>query len=240
MEHDDAKKGNVISVEGKKLAVGSTALNVFLTAIKFSLYLITGSSALLAETVHSLTDVIGSFLVVGGLYLSEKKSEQFPWGLYKVENVVAVLLSGMIFLSAYEIAKVIYQPSPHEMRNLDISLVILFLMTFPIILFSWYEAKKAKAINFPSLMADAAHFPRSRASPYPPAQLSELASVLFNPALVPCQLWPQYWRRDLGMCESMQPACWCQKQPRTSMMAFHRGSTMSRLPGSAATCKRNR
>lgn len=158
MKRDDAKKGSVISVEGKKLAVGSTALNVFFAAIKFSLYLITGSSALLAETVHSLTDVIGSLFVVGGLYLSEKKSEQFPWGLYKVENVVAVLLAGMIFLSAYEIAKVIYQPSPHGMRNLDITLIILLLMAFPIILFSRYEAKKAKAINFPSLMADAAHW----------------------------------------------------------------------------------
>ncbi len=158
VEHDDGKTGNVISVEGKKLAVGSTALNVLLTAIKFSLYLITGSSALLAETVHSLTDVIGSLLVVGGLYLSEKKSEQFPWGLYKVENVVAVILACMIFLSAYEIAKVIYQPSPHGMRNLDVTLVIIFLMTFPVILFSRYEARKAKAINFPSLMADAAHW----------------------------------------------------------------------------------
>jgi predicted Fe-Mo cluster-binding NifX family protein len=31
-------------------------------------------------------------------------------------------------------------------------------MAFPIILFSRYEAKKAKAINFPSLMADAKHW----------------------------------------------------------------------------------
>ncbi len=158
MEPDDVKKGNAISVEGKKLAAGSAALNAFLTAIKFFLYFMTGSSALLAETVHSLTDVIGSLLVMGGLYLSEKKSEHFPWGLYKVENVVAVLLAGMIFLSAYEIANVIFRSPSREMRNLDVALVILFLMTFPILLFSQYEAKKAKAINLPSLMADAAHW----------------------------------------------------------------------------------
>ncbi len=158
MERDDTGKGNAISGEGKKLAIESTALIILLTAIKFSLYFITGSSALLAETVHSLTHVIGSLLVVGGLYLSEKKSEQFPWGLYKVENIVAILLACMIFLTSYEIAKAIYQPSPHGMRNLDVALVVLFLMTFPVILFSRYEAKKAKAINFPSLMADAVHW----------------------------------------------------------------------------------
>lgn len=158
MKKDDAKKGDVFSYESKKLAAASTALNVFLAAIKFFLYFMTGSSALLAETVHSLTDTIGSLLVVGGLYLSEKKSEQFPWGLYKVENVVSVLLAGMIFLSAYEIAKAIYHPSPREMTNLDMALVILFLMAIPLIFFSGHEARRAKAMNFPSLMADAKHW----------------------------------------------------------------------------------
>jgi divalent metal cation (Fe/Co/Zn/Cd) transporter len=144
-------KENVITYEGRKLAVVSAALNMFFTATKFSLYLLSGSSALLAETAHSLTDVIGSLLVVGGIYLSEKKSERFPWGLYKVENIVALLSAGMIFLSAYEIAAVIFRPSHEAIKNLDITLVVLFLMAFPIIFFSRYEAKRAKAINFPSL-----------------------------------------------------------------------------------------
>jgi len=75
---------------GKGLAALSLGLNIFLTASKYLLYLFTNSSALLAETVHSLTDVIGSPMVIGGIYLSEKKSEKFPWGLYKVENIAAV------------------------------------------------------------------------------------------------------------------------------------------------------
>lgn len=125
-------------------------LNFFLTASKFLLYLFTNSSALLAETVHSLTDVIGSLMVIGGIYLSEKKSEKFPWGLYKVENVAAVISAGFIFLSAYEIASTIYRPSPAEMRNLDTALFALFLMVFPVLFFSRYEVKKATALNFPS------------------------------------------------------------------------------------------
>ena len=155
---DDAGKRAVFSYEGKKLAAASTALNIFLTATKFSLYLFTGSSALLAESVHSATDAIGSLLVVGGLYLSDKKTQQFPWGLYKVENVAAILSAGMIFISAYEIATVIYRPSPHGIRNLDLALIVLFLMALPVILFSRHEAKKAKVMNFPSLMAAAKHW----------------------------------------------------------------------------------
>jgi len=80
-------------------------------------------------------------MVIGGIYLSEKKSEKFPWGLYKVENIAAVFSAGFIFLSAYEIAKMIYHPSTAGMRNLDITLMALFLMTLPIIVFARYEAR---------------------------------------------------------------------------------------------------
>lgn len=143
---------------GKGLAALSLGLNIFLMVSKYLLYLFTNSSALLAETVHSLTDVIGSLLVMGGIYLSEKKSDKFPWGLYKVENIAAVFSAGFIFLSAYEIAKMIYRPSTESMQNLDIALIALFFMTLPIIVFARYEARRAKALNSPSLIADADHW----------------------------------------------------------------------------------
>lgn len=158
MEDLNTGKRQIVAYAGKKLAGTSVALYIFFAAAKFSLYLLSGSSSLLAETVHSLADVIGGLLVIGGIYLSEKKSERFPWGLYKVENIVALLSACVIFLSAYGMAKTIYHPSLEGMRNLDMTLIVLFLMTVPIILFSRYEARRAKAINFPSLMADAAHW----------------------------------------------------------------------------------
>ena len=139
---------------GKRLAAMSLGLNISFMAVKYLLYLFTGSSALLAETVHSLTDVIGSILVVGGIYLSEKRSDQFPWGLYKVENLAAVLSAVLIFVSAYEIAKMIYHPPSETLKNLEFTLIVLFFMAFPIVLFSRYEAKKANELHSPSLMAD--------------------------------------------------------------------------------------
>ncbi len=144
--------------DGKRLAVISAALNIFFAAVTFLLYFRTGSSSVLAQTMHSLADVTGSLLVIGGLHLSEKKSEHFPWGLYKVENIAAILSAGLIFVTAYEIAKVIYHPYPHSMRNLDMALVILLMMGIPIIIFARYEGRRAREINFPSLMADAVHW----------------------------------------------------------------------------------
>ncbi len=149
------KKDETGTHGGKGLASLSLGLNISFTALKYLLYIFTGSSALLAEAVHSLTDVIGSLLVVGGIYFSEKKSEQFPWGLYKIENIAAVLSAGLIFLSAYEIAKMIHHPPSETLKNIDVTLMVLFFMAFPIILFSRYETKQAKALHSPSLMADA-------------------------------------------------------------------------------------
>ncbi len=155
MAYRTGKKDETGTHGGKGLASLSLGLNISFAAVKYFLYLFTGSSALLAEAVHSLTDVIGSLLVVGGIYFSEKKSEKFPWGLYKIENIAAVLSAGLIFLSAYEIAKMIHHPPSETLKNLDITLIVLFFMALPIILFSRYEAKQAKALNSPSLTADA-------------------------------------------------------------------------------------
>jgi cation diffusion facilitator family transporter len=148
-------KDETFAYKGKRIAALSLALNALLAISKFLLYLFTHSSALLAETMHSFTDVIGSLLVIGGIYLSEKKSEQFPWGLYKIENLAAVFSSGLIFLSAFEIAKMVYNPSPLKAENLDITIIILFLMAVPILLFSRYEKNRAEDLNSPLLMADA-------------------------------------------------------------------------------------
>ncbi len=155
MDNRIAEKTHLFSREGKRPALFSLGLNLFFAALKFILYRSTGSSAILAETVHSLTDVMGSLLVVGGIYFSGMKSERFPWGLYKIENIAAVLSAGLIFISAYEIAQMIYSPPPEGLRNLGITFIFLFIMVVPVVLFARYEGKLAKELNSPSLAADA-------------------------------------------------------------------------------------
>ena len=141
--------------EGKRFAAYSLCLNIFLTAAKYLLYLFTGSSALLAETVHSLADIVGSLLVLGGIYLAARKSAQFPWGLYKAENLAALLSAGFILLSGYEIGRSILYGASGDMQHLDSSIVLLLLMALPIYFFSRYEYRKARELNSPSLLADA-------------------------------------------------------------------------------------
>ncbi len=141
--------------KGKKLAIYSTLLNVVLVFAKGGLALISGSTAILAETIHSLTDVIGSLTVLMGITISRKKSPSFPWGLYKVENIAAVVSAFFIFLLAYEIGKNTLFSGVKEIMNINISVFALAVMTIPIVLFARYEKKKALELNSPSLLADA-------------------------------------------------------------------------------------
>ena len=150
MVSDRAKEAHLI----KRWAALSLGFNALLTVVKFILYPVTGSSAILAEAVHSLTDVVGSLILISGLYLSEKRSDQFPWGLYKIENLVAVISSGLIFFTVYETAKIIFMPIA-VLRNLDIGMAAVFVMALPNLVFYKYESRYAKALNSPSLAADA-------------------------------------------------------------------------------------
>ena len=90
----------------------------------FSIYLRKVTLSL-PGAVHSFTDGMGILFVIIGMYLSEKKSKKFPWGLYKTENLASVFVGVLIFLSAYEIGKMVYKPSPAGMKNSDTALIIL-------------------------------------------------------------------------------------------------------------------
>jgi len=144
--------------DGRKIAAFSSVLNLFLTGVKGYLALLTGSKALLAETVHSLTDVVGSLAVWSGIILSRRQSPSFPWGLYKVENMGALISAFFLLLGAYEIGKSSLIARRQVISHIDISVLVLFVMVIPIFIFARYEKREAERINSPSLMADSRHW----------------------------------------------------------------------------------
>ena len=68
----------------------SIAVNVILAAINLTIATGSGSLALRAEIVHNVVDLLAAIGLLIGLKLSTRKSKAFPYGLYKLENVVAV------------------------------------------------------------------------------------------------------------------------------------------------------
>jgi cation diffusion facilitator family transporter len=141
------------------IAFYSTLLNIFVAGMKGVLAWLSGSSALLADTIHGFSDTFASLLVLVGIWLSKRKSKAFPWGLYKVENLVALVSAGLIFFAGYEIVQHVFKGEKVlTLTHFYPSLLGLFVIILAIVLFSRFEAKKAKTLHSPSLMADASHW----------------------------------------------------------------------------------
>jgi len=142
----------------EKVALLSIATNLFLTGVKCLLAFISGSVALIADTIHSGTDVISSATVLAGIKISKRRSKTFPYGLYKVENLVSLIISLLIFLAGYEIAKMVFTgKGEYYLRHVPLAMAGVFLTFVITYTFSRYEMKQGKKLNSPSLVADAEH-----------------------------------------------------------------------------------
>jgi cation diffusion facilitator family transporter len=140
-----------------KISIFSILINTLLSLIKIVGGKFSGSAALMADGVHSLSDLAASLSVYAGIIISNKKSEAFPMGLYKVENLVALVSAFAIFFAGYEIAKDVFFGEAMLIRNLPIALLAIGLTVAITYLYSRWEKKMAIELNSPSLMADAEH-----------------------------------------------------------------------------------
>ena len=142
----------------ERMGIYSLAVNLFLAGLKAALALLSGSLALAADAVHSSVDVVGSLVVLGGLIIARRKSKAFPYGLYKVENVAAIVVAFLIFLAGYEIAREAWQGTARVVTASPAILAGAALAVLLPLAFSRYEARLARTTNSPSLTADSRHF----------------------------------------------------------------------------------
>ncbi len=136
----------------------SIAVNIILALINLAIATASGSLAVEAEMIHNLVDLLTAVAVLIGLKLSTRKSKAFPYGLYKLENVVAVGLAAMIFFTAYEIARdALFEPT--RLATVDPWMLggVAVAAAIPLA-FSHFELRAGRAANSPALIADAKEY----------------------------------------------------------------------------------
>ena len=137
----------------------SIAVNVVLTILNMAIAAASGSLAVAAEMVHNLVDLVSAVAVLGGVKVSQRKSRAFPYGLYKVENVVAIVIALLIFVTGYEIAKQALVSGERQAATVTpLILGGVVLSALIPLAFSFYEMRVGRAVNSPSLMADAQEY----------------------------------------------------------------------------------
>ena len=137
-----------------RIALYSLLFNLSLLMAKIFLSAITGSLALQADAVHTLVDVLASAALILGLKISERKSESFPLGLYKVENLASIAISFLLFFTAYEIIREAALAAPQAPLYQGYALLeVAAIIPLPY-LFGSFQIRVGRQTGSPSLIAD--------------------------------------------------------------------------------------
>jgi cation diffusion facilitator family transporter len=136
----------------------SILVNLVLSLLNLGIAVASGSLAVVSEMVHNVVDLIGSVIVLIGLRISQRKSSSFPYGMYKVENVVSVIVALLIFLTGYEIIReALFNQATLITVNGWIITGVALSAIIPL-LYSLFEFKAGKGVNSPSLIASAMEY----------------------------------------------------------------------------------
>lgn len=113
----------------KKVIIAALIGNSLISLAKFAAAIITGSSAMFSEGIHSVVDTGNQILLLYGLKQAQKPpDEMFPFGhgkeIYFWSFVVAILIFGIgAGISIYEgVAQVLH---PHPIENPQINYIVL-------------------------------------------------------------------------------------------------------------------
>jgi cation diffusion facilitator family transporter len=101
--------------QGQRIALIATLLTLLLAIVKGIVGHWFGSPLLVADAVHSAGDVITIAASGFGLWLAaRKKSEKFPYGLYKAETLAGLFIGVLVLWAGIEMAREGYDTFFHK------------------------------------------------------------------------------------------------------------------------------
>ncbi|WP_295421821.1 cation diffusion facilitator family transporter [Sulfurovum sp.] len=144
------------SDEKKRWLFASTLLNAFLAAAKLTWGWYMGSTLVTADGIHSISDVFGALLIFLALFFAAHKSERFPYGLHKLEDMAAVIGGLGILFAGYEIVhSVFFEAGIKTPENIWTTIGFILVIIAIQYLFYYYELKASKRLKSPGVKADA-------------------------------------------------------------------------------------
>ncbi len=89
---------------GERLTKYAIMVTVLLAILKVAVGIVTNASVLVADGIHSFSDVLLLLPTLIALKLMQKKpTERFPFGYYKAENIATLIISMIILLFSVEL-----------------------------------------------------------------------------------------------------------------------------------------
>ncbi len=146
---------------GRKAIIVGISGNAILVIFNFIVGTLSGSTALIAESAHTFSDILDSSIAFIGFKIGLKPPDiEHPYGYGRAESLAGLITVIFLLIIAFEILSEVYQklllggglapPGWTAAIMALVGIVINFTMTN-------YMTKIGKKINSPAIMADAKH-----------------------------------------------------------------------------------
>ena len=138
----------------------SVILNIALFAFKFIFGTFLNSISLIADSLHSLSDVITSTIVIFGFNISTKPPDaEHPFGHGRAERIVSIVVACLLIVVGFEFFKSGFErfrnPVPIQANVFVISMLIVSILIKE---FQYQVSLRlGRRIDSPALKADALH-----------------------------------------------------------------------------------
>ncbi len=146
---------------GRKAVTVAISGNILLTIFNFIVGILSGSTALVAEAAHTLSDVMTSIITAVGFRIGLKPPDsEHPYGHGRAEPLVGLLIVVFLVFIAYEIISEAYSKlllmGSLAPPNWTAALMAIIGIAVNIIM-TRYMMNVGKKINSPAIIADAQH-----------------------------------------------------------------------------------
>lgn len=120
------------NLRAQRIAVIGLLVNMALAGTKLVAGLVGNSYALVADAIESMTDILGSVVIWGGLKIGARPAdENHPWGHGKAESLAAMVVAAMVIAagigiavkSIHEIVTPHHAPAPFTLAVLVIVII---------------------------------------------------------------------------------------------------------------------
>lgn len=146
---------------GKKATSIAILGNTFLTIFNFVVGTLSGSVALVAESAHTLSDILTSVITFIGFRIGLKPPDkEHPYGHGRAEPLVGLVVVVFLGIIAYEILIEAYRKlsAPESLAPPDYTAALMAAIgIFANVAMTWYIMRIGKKINSPAIVADAQH-----------------------------------------------------------------------------------
>ena len=114
--------------------------------------------AIIADAIHSFSDLANNFVVWFVIRLStEPPDHKHPYGHRKFETVAVFALAVLLFVIAIELVLRAFQRGTPSVVQSHTGLILMIVVLVFNVAITWWERRRAKALNSEILFADASH-----------------------------------------------------------------------------------